>query len=44
MLAIIELLDYLVGGERFLREDEAIRVEDASLEIIDIINELYESL
>lgn len=40
----IELLDCLVGGSRFLNEDEAIRVEDASIEIKDIINELYETL
>lgn len=44
MMAIIELLDCLVGGSRFLNQDEAIRVEDASLEIKDIINELYETL
>lgn len=44
MMAIIELLDCLVGGSRFLNEDEAIRVEDASIEIKDIINELYETI
>lgn len=44
MMAIIELLDCLVGGSRFLNEDEAIRVEDASIEIKDIINELYKTL
>lgn len=44
MMAIIELLDCLVGGSRFLNEDEAIRVENASIEIKDIINELYETL
>lgn len=44
MMAIIELLDCLVGGSRFLNQDEARRVEDASLEIKDIINELYETL
>lgn len=44
MLAIIELLECLVGGSRFLSEDEAIKVEDASIEIKDILNELYETL
>lgn len=44
MMAIIELLDCLVGGSRFFDEDQAIRVEDASIEIKDIINDLYETI
>lgn len=44
MMAIIELIECLVGGSRFLNEDEAIKVEDASIEIKDIINELYKTL
>ena len=44
MLGIIELLECLVGGSRFLSENEAIKVEDASIEIKDILNELYETL
>lgn len=44
MLAIFELVDCLVGGNRFLDNKEAIKVEDASLEIRDIINDLYENL
>ena len=44
MLGIIELLECLVGGSRFLSEDEAIKVEDDSIEIKDILNELYETL
>lgn len=44
MLAISELVECLVGGNRFLDENEAIRVEDASIEIRDIINNLYENL
>lgn len=44
MLAISELIECLVGGNRFLDENEAIRVEDASIEIRDIINNLYENL
>ena len=43
-LAIVELMECLVGGSRFLSEDEAIRVEDASIEIKDIINALYQTL
>lgn len=44
MLAIVELIECLVGGSRFLSEDEALRVEDASIEVKDIINELYETI
>lgn len=44
MMGIIELLECLVGSSRFLSEDEAIKVEDASIEIKDILNELYETL
>lgn len=44
MLAIVELIECLVGGSRFLSEAESIRIEDASIEIKDIINELYETL
>ncbi len=43
-LAIVELTECLVGGSRFLSEDKAIRVEDASIEIKDIINTLYQTL
>lgn len=42
MLAIIELVDALAGGSRFLDSKEAIKVEDASLEVRDIISDLYE--
>ena len=44
MLAIVELIECLTGGSRFLNEAEAIKVEDASIEIKDILNELYETL
>lgn len=44
MLIIVELIECLVGGSRFLSKETAITVEDASIEIKDILNELYESL
>lgn len=44
MLAIVELVDCLVGGSRFFDDKEAIKVEDASIEVKDIINELYEMI
>lgn len=44
MLAIVELIECLVGSSRFLNEEEALRVEDASIEVKDILNELYETI
>lgn len=44
MLAIIELIECLIGGDRFLSEADSTRLEDASIEIKDLINELYETL
>lgn len=44
MLAIVELIECLVGGSRFLSEEESLRVEDASIEVKDIINDLYETI
>lgn len=44
MLVIVELIECLVGGSSFLSEEEALKVEDASIEIKDIINELYETI
>lgn len=39
----VGLIECLVGGSRFLNEAEAIKVEDVSIEIKDIINELYKT-
>lgn len=44
VLAIIELIECLVGGSRFWEEEEIIKVEDASIEIKEIVNELYETI
>lgn len=40
VVAIMSLIDQLVGGSRFFDEETAIKVEDASLEIQDIITDL----
>lgn len=40
VVAIIGLIDQLAGGSRFFDEETAIKVEDACLEIEDIINDL----
>lgn len=44
VVAIMSLVEQLVGGSRFFDEKTAIKVEDASLEVIEIINELNCSL
>lgn len=44
MLAIVELIECLAGGSRFWEEEEMIKVEDASIEIKEIVNELYETI
>lgn len=36
--ALINLIDHLAGGSRFFNEETAIRVEDACMEIEEIIN------
>ena len=36
----MSLVEQLVGGSRFFDEETAIKVEDASIEIMEIINEL----
>jgi hypothetical protein len=43
-LILIELIEFLSRGSNFLSEKDAIRVEDAELEIKDIINDLYSTL
>lgn len=40
VVAIMSLVEQLVGGSRFFDEETAIKVEDASIEIMEIINEL----
>ena len=44
LLAIVELMICLVGGNRFLSKDEALKLEDASIEIECLLNNLYENL
>ena len=39
-LALLDLVDQLAGGSRFLDYEEAIKVEDASIEIQGIIHAL----
>ncbi|MDE6784126.1 MAG: hypothetical protein K2J26_01930, partial [Ruminococcus sp.] len=40
VVALVELIDQLAGGSRFFDEETAIKVEDACLEIKDIITDL----
>ena len=40
VVAIMSLVDQLVGGSRFFDEETIIKMEDASLEIQDIVTDL----
>lgn len=44
MLAIVELMFFIVGGNRFLSDDDRIKLEDASIEIYELICGLYDKL
>lgn len=44
MLAIVDLMTYLVGNNRFLSEEESLKVEDASIEIYDILMTLCDTV
>ncbi len=39
-VSLFNLIDDLAGGNRFLSDETALRVEDAALEIQDILSEL----
>ena len=41
MLIIVELIEFLAGSSRFFSKEDSIKVEDAELEIKDILNNLY---
>lgn len=40
VLAICQLIDQLSGGNRFLSEEDALKVEDASIEVMEILDQL----
>lgn len=42
VISLIALIDQLAGGSRFFDHETSIKVEDACLEIEDIINSLLE--
>ena len=44
VVAVVSLIEQLVGGNRFFDEETAIKAEDASIEIIDLINQLSSDL
>lgn len=44
MLAIVDLMTVLVGNNRYLSEEESLKVEDASLEIYDMLMKLCDTL
>ena len=41
ILIVTELLQHTVGGNNYMNESDLIRLEDAGLEVIDVISYLY---
>lgn len=44
LLAIVNLIEYIAGGNRYLSDEDSNKLEDACIEIMDILGELYKSL
>lgn len=44
MLAIVDLMTVLVGNNRYLSEEESLKVEDASIEIYDMLMTLCDTV
>lgn len=44
MIAIVDLMIDLVGNNRFLSEEESLKVEDASIEIYDMLMTLCDTV
>ena len=42
LLAVASLIEQIAGENRFLSETDSIKTEDACIEIMDIINDLYD--
>lgn len=40
-LAVVNLIEQFSGGNRFLSESDSIKMEDAGLEIMDMLADLY---
>lgn len=40
-LAVVNLIEQLSGGNRFLSETDSVKMEDAGLEIMDMLADLY---
>ena len=44
LIAIVDLLNCLVGNNRFLSEEESLKVENASIEIYDMLMTLCDTV
>ena len=44
LLIIVELIEFLARNSSFLSKEDSLKVEDAELEIKDILNNLYSTL
>lgn len=44
LLAVANLIEQIAGGNRYLSDEDAIKTEDACIEIMDILSDLYINL
>ncbi len=44
LLAVVNLIEQIAGGNRYLSDGDAIKTEDACIEIMDILCDLYNNL
>lgn len=44
LLAVVNLIEQIAGGNRYLSDEDSIKLEDACIEIMSILGDLYENL
>jgi len=44
LLSVVNLIEYIAGGNRYLSDEDSIKLEDACIEIMSILGDLYENL
>lgn len=43
LLAVVNLIEQIAGGNRYLSDEDSIKLEDACIEIMNILGDLYKS-
>ena len=44
LLSVVNLIEYIAGGNRYLSDEDSIKLEDACIEIMSILGDLCENL